>query len=60
MKNNNLALDTSPLFEDIHNPKMADLCGSLINEHDLQVRWEAGDQLVLDFEPDGFCENAAE
>jgi len=63
MKNyNNLALDlnTNTLFEDLHNPKMSDLCGSLINDNDLQVHWEPGDQLVLDFEPYDFCENAAE
>lgn len=40
--------------------KMSDLCGSIINDNSLDVHWEKGDQLVLDFEPYGFCENAAE
>jgi len=52
--------NTATLFDDIHNPKMSDLCGSLIEEHDLKVHWEKGDQLVLDFSPEDFCENAAE
>ena len=37
--------------------KMSDLGGSLINEYDLEVHWEKGDQLVLDFGPDDFFEN---
>ena len=53
MKNNAV----SSLFEDIHSPKMSDLCGSLINDHNLEVHWEKGDQLVLDFAREDFYEN---
>jgi len=38
-------------------PKMGDLCGSIINDNNLDVRWEKGDQLVLNFYPKNFCEN---